>query len=738
MNDKELEAFMAQEIESLVAELCGYEKTVGDAEPSCDTSFAKIDLPDVKDDPLNSFAVGEDDTYRVVTAPPPLVTAGNGVEITPNVAWDVPIRPAEVATELDVTETLVCNASATDAAFRNFLNLTRSANASAKRGGNFAASLAYTIGEMGTDTLEGSPMAFAVRITAAKLAASQGATASAQPHDMPFNVHQTLLANVSDAERLHPDTFSVYLPSGLSAVSMAAAVSLLPIGGPGCYTWRYRAAQAAGGGGGAAAADPRGDFMPSVVRHLFGGGHNNILLVTERAVALPVVGGAALTYAALDGLENYYRTQWGGRVFDAAWRTTYAMAAVYVEPGAVADPAPMRPGENFRVYDATTAIDGVDLQGDIFTWTGPQGAHHVDGPRGRSVDVVDWGDERHHKDLKRAVWEAVAVLEGLRGVGYENMTLDEIGAHGSYRSPDPIVVDPVQFAHDWDDIITEADRLGTARSRLVFAGMLFFVGTDMARWLDSDPEDERDRIDDTTRIRNVFGAKDHAKLALPAMRIEKLVGLLALFHTPIRHDRVPSALNRRSARRRARKYAAHLHLLVHFAYVKRDIWPADLRNKPVRHDWYIMEIAPALRPACWMDVMRPDYYPFQNWQVLESSCLIRGARADTPFVGSAVAGVWPQRFDGVVKLNDRNAHYVAIEAAYKTALHEGGMMSANSLFATTHFAIIRNKLGMANPLPFAPRISHIRGTQEVTLTSDAGAMTFQNGANTLGPSLSVY
>jgi len=138
-----------------------------------------------------------------------------------------------------------------------------------------------------------------------------------------------------------------------------------------------------------------------------------------------------------------------------------------------------------------------------------------------------------------------------------------------------------------------------------------------------------------------------------------------------------------------------------------------------------------------MGRIEPRGYQEQNWLVLESSYLIRGAGTESAFVGHGVPGTWPVRTDGVIDLTDSRVKLVAVEAAYRASVNEGGLIAADGRFGGTTFKIVRGTKGLVNPLAFAPRIDTVRGTAGVKLMHDRGPATFQAGGNYVVPIVSV-
>lgn len=713
-------AYMEYELERLLAEL-----DVRDPEPAlyqppaADTNFEDLTQYDVANDPINDSRLGSDPVHHVRTAPTPIAEDGQGVE-EGEAIFDVPLVRAEPAGDIDTRQPVTNNVSSLDAAFQQHLGLARSANASARRAGTLAASIAYTIGADGTTVTEAAPLGLAVRIVAAELAAMQGATASVQPTDSVLDVITTPIAHVGDAEDNNPDYFSVYLPSQLSAGEMSALVSLLVPGGPGAFSWRYRTA-----------GDPRAIVMPSITRKLFSGGIERILAVTERALVLPAVGGAALTYANLFGLERYYRRHFGNAVFDAAWRTVYAAAAVYLEPDIVAA-APLRPGDNFVVRRTRHEWDGLDLQGPEFTW---QGGQHIP-DRFRDFIPITYEDLTRDRTIRKfegLAWLLARETRDDLPVRWKRAEPYRTGITFVYMRQMEDGEDPEEDSIDlgWDDLLEHLAELHLPADRLFFrTGYYYFSALGLA---DSLVDEDRDPVPpDVGRghaIRNVYGASDFASVALPGLRINEIVGLVAHFTRPAARTSIRENHPRQQRHGRARNYVAHLHLLNFFSYFKSNVWPADLMQVSYPHAPFLQRIAKPLRPFFWMQELNPSAYPGQNWWVLESQYTIRGTTNRTPFAGFLVAGTWLSDTRGVVDLGLKENSLIAIEAAFRAALNDGGQISASGRFGNTTFDIIRGRNGLVNPMPFAPRIRTIRGSETVDLAADTGVNTLQPGCN---------
>nr|WPD49320.1 capsid protein [Alternavirus fusarii] len=712
-------AYMEYELEKLLAEL-----DVADPEPAlyqppaADVSVPDIQLPDITSDPINDSRVGSDPVHHVRLAPQLPAEDTNG-QVEGEAVFDVPLVRAEPAGDIDTRQPVANNISSLDASFQQHLGLARSANASARRAGTLSASIAYTLGADGTTVSEAAPLGLAVRIVAGELAAMQGATASIQPQECALDVITTPIATVGDAEDQNPDFFSVYLPSQLSLGEKSALVSLLVPGGPGAYTWRYRAPD-----------DPRAATMPSITRKLFAGGVERILAVTERADVLPAVGGAALTYANLFGLERYYRRHFGNAVFDAAWRTVYAAAAVYVEPEIV-DPAPLRPGDNFTVRRTTHEIDGLDLQDDIFTWGGGQ---HVP-PNYRDLLPIAYDDFSKDRVLRRfndLAWLLSRELGANLPVRYRRAEPYLTGISFTFVRPDEEGEpedDSIDFG--WEELLVQLNQIPLPRDRLFFrTGYYHFSALGLP---DSVGEDDRDPVAPGVgrghRIRNVYGAADFATINLPGLRINEIVGLVAHFTRPAARTAIRENHPRQQRKGRARNYVAHLHLLNFYSYFRGNIWPADLMQVSYPHAPFLKRVPKPLRPFCWMDELNPSAYPGQNWWVLESAYLIRGTTNRTPFGGFLVSGTWECDSRGVVDLGKRENSLVAIEAAFRASLNDGGQISASGRFGNTTFDIIRGANGMVNPMPFAPRIRTTRGSESVDLAAEGGVNTLQPGCN---------
>nr|WDS83879.1 unknown [Ilyonectria robusta alternavirus 1] len=713
-------AYMEYELELLLAEL-----DVADPEPalyqppSPDVDFEPLAQPDVTLDPINDSRLGSDTRHNVRTAPP-ILSRDDAGPVEGEACFDVPIVAPEPTSDIDARQPVTNNVSSLDAAFQQHLGLARSATASARRAGTLAASIAYTIGAEGTTVTEAAPLALAVRIVGAELAAMQGATASAQPYNGVLDVITTPIADIGDAENNNPDFFSVYLPSQLSLGEKSALISLLVPGGPGAYTWRYRAPN-----------DPRADVMPSITRKLFAGGIERVLAVTERREVLPAVGGAAMTYANLFGLERYYRRHFGNAVFDAAWRTVYAAAAIYVEPDVVNE-APLRPGDNFVVRRVTHEIDGIDLHGAPFTWDGPQ---HVEA-RLRDFmptpfeDFTKGGKVHRFEDL---AWRLFRQIDPNLPVRYKKAEPYLTGITFEYLAqPEDDDDDETEerVDHGWDELLEHLEALLPAERLFFRTGYYHFSDLGLPdQAVDEDRDPEPPLYGRSTRVRNVYGAADFAKMALPGLRINELVGLVAHFTRPAARTAIRENHPRQQRHGRARNYVGHLHLLNFFSYFKGDIWPCDLTQISYPHAPFLKRIAPPLRPFCWMDELVPEAYPGQNWWVLESQYLIRGTNNRTPFAGYLVAGTWLCDSRGVVNLGLKDNCLVAIESAFRSALDDGGQISASGRFGATNFDIIRGPNGMLTPMGFAPRISTLRGSETVDLAADTGVNTLQPGAN---------
>ncbi|BAV56308.1 hypothetical protein [Fusarium poae alternavirus 1] len=713
-------AYMEYELEKLLAEL-----DVADPEPAlyqppaADTSVPDIELPDVTSDPINDSRVGSDPVHNVRLAPPLPAEDGQG-RVESEAVFDVPLVRAEPAGDIDARQPVTNNISSLDASFQQHLGLARSANASARRAGTLAASIAYTLGADGTTVSEAAPLGLAVRIIAGEMAAMQGATASIQPSESVLDVITTPIAHVGDAEDNNPDFFSVYLPAQLSAGEKSALVSLLVPGGPGAYTWRYREPD-----------DPRAAVMPAITRKLFAGGVERILAVTERADVLPAVGGAALTYANLFGLERYYRRHFGNAVFDAAWRTVYAASAVYVEPDIV-EPCPLRPGDNFVVRRTTHQIDGLDLQDDMFTWLGGQ---HVP-PRYRDFLPVGYEDFSKDRVLRRfndLAWELGRENNENLPARWKRAEPYATGVTFVYMRPaegdGDAEEDNIDFG--WDDLLPFLAELALPKDRLFFrTGYYHFSRLGLP---DSLVEGDRDPVPpDIGRghlIRNVYGAADFASMNLPGLRINEIVGLVAHFTRPAARTAIRENHIRQQRKGRARNYVAHLHLLNFYSYFRSNVWPSDLMQVSYPHAPFLKRLAKPIRPFCWMDELDPSAYPGQNWWVLESAYLIRGTNNRTPFGGFLVAGTWECDTRGVVDLGKRENSLIAIEAAFRASVNDGGQISASGRFGNTTFDIIRGANGMVNPMPFAPRIRTLRGSESVDLAADGGVNTLQPGCN---------
>nr|WPT28601.1 hypothetical protein [Colletotrichum fioriniae alternavirus 1] len=713
-------AYMEYDFEKLLAEL-----SIPDAQPALDqpeapdTTVEPFTQPDITADPINDSNVGSDPRHYVRTAPDP-VSLDDRAPVEGQAFFDVPLVAPEPASDIDARQPVTNNVSSLDATFQQHLGLARSANASARRAGTLAASVAYTIGTDGTTVNEASPLSLAVRIVAGELAAMQGATASAQPIDSVLDVIATPIKDVGDAEDRNPDFFSVYLPSQLSRGEKSALLSLLVPGGPGAFAWRYRAE-----------GDDRAAFMPSITRKLFSGGIERILAVTEKREVLPAVGGAALTYANLFGLERYYRRHFGNAVFDAAWRTVYAAAAVYAEPRVV-EPAPLRPGDNFEVRRVTHEIDGVDMQGDQFSWLG--GQHFGE----RLNDFIpslyeDFGNARTVSRFEALGWRLGREVNDALPARYKRAEPYATGvtyiymADGDDDDDDP-VEDQVDFG--WVELLEHVARLLPADRLFFRTGYFHFSGLGLPDQLnDGDVDPRAPDFGRRTDIRNVYGAADFASLALPGLRVNEIVGLVAHFTRPAARTPIRENHPRQQRKGRARNYAAHLHLLNFYSYFKRDVWPSDLMQISYPHAPYLKHVPPALRPFCWMNELVPEAYPGQNWWVLESAYTIRGTTNRTSFGGFLVPGTWHADTRGVVDLGTKSTSLVAVEAAFRSALNDGGQISASGRFGASNFAIIRGPNGLINPMSFAPRIRTSRGSETVSLAADTGVNTLQPGSN---------
>jgi hypothetical protein len=758
---EDLDAYMARSLESVLARLEEPDVVSDHKVSSPDLKFEESTSADLKDDPLNAASVSTSVNHTVRTAPNQVAHERNLV--TPEVFWDVPIRKAQPTSFVPAVEPVIHSVSGTDVGFQQFLNLTRNANAGAKRNGSLAASIAYTLGQDGVTVTDGSPVAVASRVTAARLAAEQGATASAQPSDGPLDVIWAPISDVGAAEDANQDAFAVYMPSGLSPGAMSALASLLVPGGPGAYTWRYRPHNVnvppdPGAVANAVAHnaahpdnpmampvgyvdhedDARAHFMPAVSRHMHSGGHNFLLVVTERRdVVLPAVGGASLTVNNLAAIEAFYRRWWGHEVWDAAWRGTLAMAAVYREP--TLEPAGVLDvGENFELRRASHSIGGQNMHDDIFTWTGPQTPHAAGGDMALPTDAIDNTRHGTSQEIKDIGWAVCRQHDPGLPRRFNEALLDATGLRYLYRplgGDDDEAVD-----RGWDDVFRQDLRalLGDRQRRLLRATYLHLTHMTMPMGLDVFPDDEGAEIDETTIIRNVFGARDHARLELPGLAMVEVIGLIANYTQPARRKAVHSTFSRPTRKNRASNYASHLHLANYFNFVKGDVWPCDLKTFPRKHSAYIRMLRPALRPWCWMDSLMPDYYQEQNWVVLESSGMIRNASSAEPFAGTLVPGTWPANSSGIVDLTDGRVNFCAVEAAFRNSTNDGGPISAVGRFGADAFWVVRGNNGTVHSLGFAPRIDTPRGTAGVQLHADGGINTLQPGANVAAPIYSVF
>lgn len=720
-----LNLFMQREMEEVLAELEGDQPKIdyGYEPPSPDVTTPAATEVDVTADPLNDHRVGDVDARYVKVTPTP-VAMDAGPVVNSMSTYHVPRTRARFAADLSSRQAVSNNVSSVDASFTQHLGLSRSANASARRTGNLAASVAYTLGEDGTRNTEASCLSIASRVASALMAARQGAVAHALPVSGKFDIAHCTLDEVGDAEARYPDHLPVYLPSDMAPGMMSALVSLLVVGGPGAYEWGFFED-----------GDARADWMPSVMRFQHPGGTNSILVVTERDVELPAMGGASLTVVNLSALERYWRRFWGNSVWDTAWRTAVASAAVYLVPS-VDKSGVITPGDNFEIRRGSVTVDGTNLRGRNFdTWHGIQEGFDDDGGGVLADRYFDLSNRSVQHQRDEVFWRLTQVIR-------PRDDYRDVGRHIAYGG-DTVVVrwqldgdnpDNPEFAEEqWDYVEVDDDHYHdfTHRERLlVRAVSCSKLGMGIDALIG-----RRDPIADNYQPRlNVWGAHDIAQIGLPGLRINEVLGLCAKFTRPVNfsgtshNDVVDDAYGGR-----VKLYAAHLHLACMHAYARADLWPADLMLRPREHSSYIRMLAPSMRPWSWLGQLSDREYDQANWWVLEDRGMVRGCHNATPFAGYLVRGAWDADSRAIVRLDSKTTSYPAVEAAVRAALDDGGVIAAVGRFGARRFAAIRGPSGLVNALPVAPRIATQRGLDGVELAADRGLATLQTGACLVGP-----
>jgi hypothetical protein len=714
-------AYMAAELDAVLALLGG--PTIPETAyvpPSPDVKFEEPTLPDLQDDPINSSLVGSDPSHQLRTTPVPLARE-TVAPVVGEAVFDVPEVRARPASELDAKQAVVGNVSQLSAPFQQHLSLARSANSDARRSGTLAASIAYTLGQEGTTNMEASPVAIATRICAASLAVRQGAIASAQPVEGDLDVVVVGIGDVGKAEDMYPDYYSVYIPTQLSDGLASCLLSLLVVGGPGAYRWRYR---------GGAAVHGKAGLMPSIARWMHGGGHNSLLAVFERSKVLPAVGGGALTLNNLLGLEAYYRRHFGHAVFDAAWRTIYAAAAVYLSPAVELNPV-IKPGDNFVVRKTSTILGDADLQGPNFHWNWnpavPDGYEDMI-PNG----FWDFNSHNTIANVGKLGWRLARFLDNGLPERNRSADMEDGGMTFVYMAPPAGGGDAIPHERfiNWEELFENVHELGRSDRHLFKGAWAWYAHLRLRDMMDDDiDEGPGEDIPENWRFHNVFGARDHVIPHLPSIRMHEVVALVSHFVRPAVVPAVRPAMSVATSRARARNYVAHLHLANYYAYVKSDLWPADLVQGIYMHAPYVRKLPDALKPWFWMGVLDNSGYDGQNWWVLESPYMIRSTTNFTAFGGFAVPGGWLVDQRGVVAVASPTTNYAALEAAFRSGTSEGGTISASGRFGATRFDIIRGRNGMLNSLAFSPRIATTRGVEGVDLAADNGFNSLQVGAN---------
>uniref|UniRef100_A0AAU6QEH7 Capsid protein n=1 Tax=Fusarium oxysporum alternavirus 1-FOM TaxID=3137743 RepID=A0AAU6QEH7_9VIRU len=706
---EEFRAYMDNRLANVLARLsasaASYQPTVPavGTRPAPDPKPSAADYPEVESDQINDPSGHTSDSKRVSIAPAPAALPDNGLfEAVPAVISDVPLVRARPAEGIEHTTPVQSTLAGIDGAKVHFSNVVKQANSNLRSEGDLAANIAITLGQDATESTEATVTAVSGRVAAARIAIKKGARASRIPVQ-GMDVRLSTLRTAASDQRAYPDHSTVYIPSGLSDFGAAALVSLLPVGGPGAYVWRYAPGH----------ADP--GLEPAVVRWKWPGGSDKLLVVTEddREWNVPF-GGAALTEPALVEVENFYRRAWGDGIFDEGWKTAFTLAAVYRKPVEL----PNRElGRDFRAYQVSNiySIDGQNVNGDP-DWRGP--ADPDIPPDDATLGVFTSVPPSSSSYLGQPTFRAWALAFGR---DFPDDNRPDPSQYASHTVDRRGIVYTTADGHVWialwaqltsdelnDDVLLPILR----RVRRAVLHVSFAEGI---RVDDDAPAFEPH----TTVVRNVFGQNDRAVLLLPRLRLVSVLALLADISVTVPAAPVERWLSSDNMEDVFNQFGGHLHFMFIMSLSRQHLDPAVLRAVPLPGAVGMLGVPKSLRSVCVPRMMSEYEYDTGGLECLENGNIFRTFR-NTPYAGFAVDGVWRSEM-GIVHVNDAGNSYAGIDAAARATWLSGGNINVHTrLAARTHIGIIFTLDNLPNPFGIPRFVRGDRGVEGLAIQAGAG------------------
>ncbi|UQZ09638.1 capsid protein [Fusarium solani alternavirus 1] len=670
--------------------------------PAPDPKPSQADFPETEVDQVNDSSTSTSPTKRVMIAPAPAAVPDQGsFEAESAVISDVPLVRARAAEGVEHTTPVQSTLAGIDGAKAHFANVVKQANANLRSEGDLAANIAITLGQDATESTEATLTAVSGRIATARIAVRKGALASRLP-TQGMDVRLSTLRTVASDQRVYPDHVPLYVPSGLTDAGAAALASLLVVGGPGAYVWRYPDG----------VADP--GLQPSGVRWKWPGGSSRLLVVSEddRDWDVPF-GGAAFTETALMEVEDYYRRAWGDGVFDEGWRTVFALYGVYANPR----PFNRQLGRDFIAKRTTTElrVDGEDVDGRP-DWDGPS-------------PVPDPPDLR-----TRGVFTAVppGTSAQLGQVTYRAWATAYAG-----HFPDDGQPDPTQYAshvverrgilytdaggHVW--VATWAQLTNDELNDDVLLPQLRRVAATVLRapFGEGVPSGDDAPIFNPLAcpVRNVFGQNDRSTLYLPRLRIVSVLAVLADISVTVPAAPVQRYLDNENMEATFLGFACHLHFCFIMSLSRQHLEPAVLRALPTPGAVGMLGVPKTLRGLCIPRMMSEYEYDTGGLECLENGNVFRTMR-HTPYAGFAVEGVWASKM-GIVDVWDPGNSYAGLDAAFRATWLSGGVVDIHTrLFRNEHVGVIFSADNLPNPFAVPRFVRGDRGVEGLSVQAGAG------------------
>jgi hypothetical protein len=203
-------------------------------------------------------------------------------------------------------------------------------------------------------------------------------------------------------------------------------------------------------------------------------------------------------------------------------------------------------------------------------------------------------------------------------------------------------------------------------------------------------------------FRNVYGFTDRVTMMVPAFDMKKIAPLLVGAHRLAKRTVHQSFVSQDTLCRRMRRYAALLHLVHHFSLAEQDIWPDDLVFGLVTAASQMKKIPRKMANFAIMRRLDRDDLSAPNWQVLESSLLLRSASNRTAYVGFQVDGTWFVDSGGRASVSGSSTCYPALEAAIRDVWNGGATVHVAERLMLD-FRPIRSYNNTFNPLGISPR-----------------------------------